>query len=29
MNNEVRLTDDEKEAVQIFLFEEIDRDVEE
>ena len=29
MNQEVRLTDDEKEAVQVFLIEEIDRDVEE
>ena len=29
MNQEVRLTDDEKEAVHVFLIEEIDRDVEE
>ena len=29
MNQKVRLTDDEKEAVQVFLIEEIDRDVEE
>ena len=29
MNQEVRLIDDEKEAVQLFLIEEIDRDVEE
>ena len=28
MNQEVRLTDDEKKAVQVFLIEEIDRDVE-
>ena len=29
MNQEVRLTDDEKEAVKVFLNEDIDRDVEE
>ena len=29
MNQEARLTDDEKEAVQVFLIEDIDRDVEE
>ena len=29
MNQEVRLTDDEKEAVHVFLIEKIDRDVEE
>ena len=29
MNQEARLTDDEKKAVQVFLIEEIDRDVEE
>ena len=29
MNQEARLTDDEKEAVQVFLIEEINRDEEE
>ena len=29
MHQEARLTDDEKEAVQVFLIKEIDRDVEE
>ena len=29
MNQEARLTDDEKEAVQVFLIEDIDKDVEE
>ena len=29
MNQESKLTDNEKEAVQVFLIEEIDRDVEE
>ena len=29
MNQEARLTDDEKEAVQVFLIEDIDRDIEE